>query len=195
LELYHNSPIKRPHPPIILYKNLRPLLIDVGVETYTEKTFSPHRYEIWTMQSLYHNVSNFGDGQQRDGIQYRAKNYKSENLKDKNIVSFNLEDAYDSNLNLVKYKREIVIQKNVSVSIKDEASLKGTLTLMVSEVVNVSKDTIDIGNGFASFNVVGATDIRVEEILIDDMRLKKNWPDKLYRILIDYNKSIDVNII
>ena len=28
-----------------------PVVIDVGVETYTRKTFSTHRYDIWTMQS------------------------------------------------------------------------------------------------------------------------------------------------
>src|SRR5690606_32488668 len=33
---------------ILYYKN-RPLLIDVGVEFYTAKTFSDERYQIWTM--------------------------------------------------------------------------------------------------------------------------------------------------
>ena len=44
---------------VTLYKDSRPFLIDLGVETYTAKTFSPHRYEIWTMQSGYHNTLNF----------------------------------------------------------------------------------------------------------------------------------------
>src|SRR5207237_4974079 len=30
-----------------------PVLIDAGVGTYTRQTFSPRRYEIWTMQSAY----------------------------------------------------------------------------------------------------------------------------------------------
>ncbi|MBP0575285.1 heparinase II/III family protein, partial [Mycobacterium tuberculosis] len=44
---------------ITLYKDGRPVLIDVGVESYTQKTFSPRRYEIWTMQSAYHNLPTF----------------------------------------------------------------------------------------------------------------------------------------
>ncbi len=44
---------------VTLYKDNRPFLIDLGVETYTAKTFSPERYEIWTMQSGYHNTLNF----------------------------------------------------------------------------------------------------------------------------------------
>ena len=39
---------------VTLYRDGRPLLIDVGVETYSKKTFSPQRYEIWTMQSGWH---------------------------------------------------------------------------------------------------------------------------------------------
>jgi hypothetical protein len=34
----------------------RPLIIDVGVGVYTRQTFGPERYEIWTMQSSWHNV-------------------------------------------------------------------------------------------------------------------------------------------
>ena len=37
----------------IVYADGEPVLIDVGVETYTAKTFSGRRYEIWTMQSAY----------------------------------------------------------------------------------------------------------------------------------------------
>src|SRR5690606_39665769 len=34
----------------ILYKEGKPLFIDAGVGTYTKKTFSNERYDIWTMQ-------------------------------------------------------------------------------------------------------------------------------------------------
>ena len=44
---------------VTLYRDGRPLLIDVGVETYSKKTFSPQRYEIWTMQSGWHNLPQF----------------------------------------------------------------------------------------------------------------------------------------
>ncbi|MCG8499689.1 MAG: heparinase II/III-family protein, partial [Firmicutes bacterium] len=40
----------------VLYYNGYPVFIDVGVGTYTAKTFSNKRYEIWTMQSEYHNL-------------------------------------------------------------------------------------------------------------------------------------------
>ncbi|MDR1765911.1 MAG: heparinase II/III-family protein [Lachnospiraceae bacterium] len=56
----------------IVYKDGRPLFIDVGVETYTKKTFSPQRYGIWTMQSQYHNLPTIRGCMQRDGGSFRA---------------------------------------------------------------------------------------------------------------------------
>ncbi len=46
----------------------QPLLIDVGVETYTKNTFSAARYDIWTMQSEYHNLP-VVDGQGQAAVQ------------------------------------------------------------------------------------------------------------------------------
>ena len=48
---------------ITVYKDGRPFLIDIGVESYTKKTFSPQRYEIWTMQSAWHNLPTFVGGE------------------------------------------------------------------------------------------------------------------------------------
>ncbi len=44
----------------IVFAGGQPVIIDVGVETYTAKTFSGSRYDIWTMQSAYHNLPTIG---------------------------------------------------------------------------------------------------------------------------------------
>ena len=56
----------------ILYKDGQPLFIDLGVESYTQKTFSDRRYEIWTMQSAWHNLPTIGGVMQAAGPQYTA---------------------------------------------------------------------------------------------------------------------------
>lgn len=59
---------------ITLYERGLPMLIDVGVETYTSKTFSADRYDIWTMQSAYHNVMTFaGTVMEAPGPRYKAE--------------------------------------------------------------------------------------------------------------------------
>src|SRR5699024_8034732 len=58
---------------VTVYKDGCPFLIDVGVESYTRKTFSPQRYEIWTMQSGWHNLPTFDGVMQLPGREYAAQ--------------------------------------------------------------------------------------------------------------------------
>ncbi len=57
----------------IVYADGEPAIIDVGVETYTAKTFSAQRYEIWTMQSAYHNLPTVNGVMQGAGRQFEAR--------------------------------------------------------------------------------------------------------------------------
>ena len=57
----------------IVYYDGQPLIIDVGVEAYTAKTFSNARYEIWTMQSQYHNLPTINGICQQAGEEYCAR--------------------------------------------------------------------------------------------------------------------------
>ena len=61
----------------IVYADGEPLLIDPGVGEYTAKTFSKQRYEIWTMQSDYHNLPRINGYSQHDGKQYAAVWYST----------------------------------------------------------------------------------------------------------------------
>ena len=47
------------------------------METYTQKTFSPQRYEIWTMQSAWHNLPTFDGVMQEAGAQYAASDVET----------------------------------------------------------------------------------------------------------------------
>ena len=78
----------------ILYADGEPVVIDVGVGTYTAKTFSPDRYSIWTMQSAYHNLPTIGGVMQHDGAAYRASEIAYENHDNQAAISFNLATAY-----------------------------------------------------------------------------------------------------
>lgn len=40
----------------MVYESEEPVLIDPGVEVYSKQHFSPYRYDIWTMQTGWHNL-------------------------------------------------------------------------------------------------------------------------------------------
>nr|WP_154923723.1 heparinase II/III family protein [Microbacterium testaceum] len=50
-----------------------PVVVDVGRPTYTKQTFGPDRYDIWTMQSLWHNLPVIDGRQQLPGFRYRTR--------------------------------------------------------------------------------------------------------------------------
>ncbi len=84
---------------VTLYLDARPFLIDLGVGTYTAKTFSADRYEIWTMQSAYHNTVNFIDESgswimQHDGREYAAGDARCGITADSAELSMDLARAY-----------------------------------------------------------------------------------------------------
>lgn len=57
----------------VLYLDGKPGLIDVGVATYSAKTFSKERYNLWYMQSQWHNVPTINSYMQPPGAQYKAQ--------------------------------------------------------------------------------------------------------------------------
>ena len=67
---------------VIVVRDGRPVLIDLGVGTYTRKTFSPERYDIWTMQSSWHNLPDFDGVMQEATAACRADNVQVTGIGD-----------------------------------------------------------------------------------------------------------------
>ena len=57
----------------LVYNEGKPVLIGVGAGTYTAKNSSPQRYDIWTMQSAYHNLPTLDSVMQGYGGEYAAR--------------------------------------------------------------------------------------------------------------------------
>ena len=58
-----------------LYHDGAPVLCDVGIGTYTKKTFSPERYEIPWVRSLTHNLPVVNGAEQKPGRKYAADSF------------------------------------------------------------------------------------------------------------------------
>ncbi len=71
-----------------------PVVVDVGRPTYTARTFGPGRYDIWTMQSSWHNVPEIRGTPQRDGAAFRARDVVHRDDGRYATLSLDLADAY-----------------------------------------------------------------------------------------------------
>jgi len=70
-----------------------PVVVDAGRPTYTLQTFGPDRYDIWTMQSGWHNVPVIGGQEQPPGAAYAASGVEV-SIGDDAMFSAELSGAY-----------------------------------------------------------------------------------------------------
>jgi hypothetical protein len=172
---------------ITLYKDGEPVLIDVGVETYTAKTFSPARYEIWTMQSAWHNLPSFGGVMQRAGRDFAARNVNVTVAADRAAIDMDIAGAYPPDAALRSYRRRVVLHKGRAVEIEDvyDGERSAELSLMLARRPELGADGIALA-GLATIAVTGAAAMRLDEIEIADARLRKAWPERLYRVVVPF---------
>jgi hypothetical protein len=175
----------------IYYKNNKPLIIDVGVEEYTEKSFSDLRYSIWTMRSSYHNLTNFEDVEQV----FAQESKCIINNVTSSSISMELVNTYPKTNKIKSYIRNLKLESDELI-VEDiiDSCMLGTLTLMVqSKVEIINNSTIKIDNN----KVVIEGDVKeisCESIRVTDSRLKVSLPNTIYRITINYNHSILLRI-
>ncbi len=172
---------------ITLYKHGRPFLIDVGVETYTAKTFSHERYDIWTMQSAFHNLPSFGSVMQADGEAFAARDFRVDFTDQCADISLDLAGAYPPEACVQSYARTIRLVRGQYVEIIDdhEGERDAVLSLMTVEKPRIAGNMLVLSD-LGSIDIEGAEVPTIETIGIDDPRLRQSWPDAIYRILIPF---------
>lgn len=179
-----------------VYKNGSPFLIDIGVESYTKKTFSEHRYEIWTMQSAYHNLPTFHGVMQKNGEQYAARNVRVSFTEKQSEISMDIAAAYPEEAGVESYLRTVSLHKGEHITVEDVFAGSGgeaVLSLMVSEKPSVCGHTIQVGN--LGSITAGSGEITVEAISVTDPRLLLAWPGVLWRVLVRFTQSVRLDIL
>ena len=165
-----------------LYKNGKPLFVDIGVESYTAKTFSSHRYEIWTMQSCYHNLPALNGLDQKDGANYRASSVDVSLEGGTPTISMELTTAYPLDDITLSYMRRVTLHKEKDcVILEDTTNCRDViLNFITYDKPDIKDNSLMIGDAVCHFE--GAELFEVETLPITDARLKTAWDHDLYRI-------------
>lgn len=182
----------------VLYYDGMPLLIDVGRGTYTRKTFSDQRYEIWYNRSDYHNVPTINNQTQQPGAEYKATNVKY--AASKNYVEFVLDIArsYPAEANVVTWRRTLRFNRGKNVVITDVGQLRGpspvTQHLMTSSPSELGKPGEVVvhfkGSNGAAKDFIISYDPKLLEASVENVPLTQKedqgiitkWGDTIYRI-------------
>lgn len=131
---------------VTLYKNGQPLLVDIGVESYTGKTFSAQRYEIWTMQSDYHNLPTINGSMQMNGAEYHATEVSHSFTEDGGKISMDIAGAYPAEACIEKYLRSVTLSESGLV-LSDSWSFKdGEHHPVILNFITYEKPVLSSGN-------------------------------------------------
>jgi hypothetical protein len=182
----------------LMYFDGKPCLIDLGREEYVAKTFSSRRYEIWTMQSGYHNLPVINGTDQMQGENYKAKNSTFTANARSAIFTTELAGAYPKGANVKSWVRSYTLNRGKSFVISDKYELNtlttsGTSSNLITycKVTLVKPGLLKFeGDGFTlnmSYNPRIVTP-EIEFIEVTDRSLRRYWPDGVTRIKLEFIK-------
>ncbi len=177
----------------IVYANNTPVFVDAGVGSYTAQTFSSKRYELWNMQSVWHNCPTINGVMQKEGIQYKASHVLYAKNTSGVSVSMDIAMAYPTEAAVKKYERKFDFDqsKNTIQLFENYEMLEWKSPLVQSFLVFI-KPTIEKPGQLSFALQDGASvtfkydaklfDIAIEDKLLDDERISGIWGKQLYRI-------------
>lgn len=182
----------------VVYYDGHPLLIDVGRGTYTRKTFSSRRYEIWYNCSDFHNLPTVNGKTQPPGSQFKAAGVLYDKGKAYAQLTLDISGAYPAEAGINSWKRSIRLNRGKNVRILDAIDLKRseavTQHLMTShpaevikpgEVLIRYKTANGIGKDFIVKYDAGKMQASVEKVSLEAMEDKgilTKWGDNIYRL-------------
>jgi hypothetical protein len=181
----------------IIYADGQPAIIDAGVETYTAKTFSSKRYEIWTMQSAYHNLPTINGYLEKEGAAYKAADLNYFSNEKSAQLSMDISKAYPAEAKVKRWIRLLKLNRGDNIELNENYELSEFLDTLRLNFMTCLEPQISIDgkiilkptSGFPNTNLIIHFDknkfsAHFEKIQIVDNKLFNVWGDSLTRIIL-----------
>ena len=191
----------------IVYQNNQPVVIDLGRDTYTSKSFSNQRFELMNCRSAYHNVPIINGLEQKDGKKYRADKVSHVFNEDVSSLTLNLEKAYTEGAHVDKWQRTIALDREYNwVEVTEQYKLdslqieKDRLNGQVFDnqiilmafgkpvVQKAGRILLQGGNVRLEYDAQYLS-ASVEKVQMTDGIMKTQWKDNVYRIILRLNDN------
>jgi Heparinase II/III-like protein len=182
----------------VVYYDGLPVLIDVGRGTYTRKTFSDQRYDIWYNCSDYHNLPTINGTTQSPGGSFKANNVTYKQNKTMAAFSLDIAKAYPEKAGVNSWNRTVRLNRGKNVVVNDIISLQQAnkltqhlMTCYTAEVIKpgelvihytaMNREPKDFVIKYNSKQML-ATVEKVPLTAMEDKGIKEKWGDNIYRI-------------
>lgn len=175
----------------MLYHKTTPVLIDVGINTYTRFTFTPAtRYTMipWT-RSITHNLPIVGGVEQNFGAEFKADRFDAT----EESIEISFADAYPAEAGLSSLVRTLILEED-AVTVTDQFAFSNEKPVPVTEVLmSILPVRMEDGDAILGehYRISANGAIRTEWMAFEDAALENDWKtDGVTRILIE-NESPD----
>jgi hypothetical protein len=156
------------------------------------KTFSSRRYEIWTMQSGYHNLPVINGTDQKEGAKFKARNSSYKANAGSVIFSTDIAGAYPEAARVKSWIRSYTLNRGKSFVVRDRYELSevtgkptGSNFMTYCKVSEVKPGLLRFdGNGFSLQMSYNPKQVKpeIEFIEVTDRQLQRYWPDGVTRV-------------
>jgi hypothetical protein len=182
----------------IVYAEGQPVIIDVGSGTYTARTFSSHRYDLWFNTSAYHNLPLINGFQQKEGRQYAAEAVQYQTSKGSSSLTMNIAKAYPAGAGIRSWIRTVRVYKKAGVTVSDNYALDKPLESLTQTFMTVcqvdltqrgrivfetdthEKVRLDYDDAFWDASVE-----KVDLVNPEDEGIRQRWDGRaIYRVLL-----------
>ena len=179
----------------IVFVDGRPFVVDVGKPTYARQTFSADRYEIWLMQSAYHNLPTVNGVMQEAGRRYAAKNVQYESNEGYARLRMDIAPAYPEEAGVKVWFRTVGLNRGKDIQVIDSFELKEKSRGIIQNLITPCQIVRDKPGNLVlrdsekqtELNLQYDSDkltVQTEAIQLEDDRLEPIWGPRLYRILL-----------
>ena len=191
----------------IIYHNNQPVVIDLGRDTYTSKSFSNQRFELMNCRSAYHNVPIINGLEQKDGKKYRADKVSHVFADGVSSLSLNLEKAYTEGAHVEKWQRTIALDREYNwVEVTEQYKLDSLqiekdrlngqvfdnqiILMAYGKPVVQKAGRILLQGGMVRLEYDAQyLSVSVEKVQMTDGIMKTQWKDNIYRIILRLNDN------
>jgi hypothetical protein len=182
----------------IVYYDGQPVVIDVGRGTYTAKTFSSRRYDIWSNCSDYHNVADINGKTQPPGKDFKATNVRYKKDKNSAQLSLDIAASYPAEAGVKTYERTVKLNRTKNVTVNDVITLdkagsitEHLMTCYPSEVlkpgvlaIHYKPKTGNPRDFFVRYDArkLSAAVEKVKLGAMEDKGIIEKWGNNIYRV-------------
>lgn len=174
-----------------------PRVVDLGVGGYTRQTFSADRYQIFTMQSDYHNLPQINGLSQPPGREFHATGMSAEVTGTRVSSRLDLAEAYPAEAGIRSWRRDLWMSR--SIAITDTWELQDTPRSLVWHLI--VNGSITAGDGIVRVDDLSISydaeklSLSVEPLPLTDPRLAAIWGEQLTRLVFSARSLTETGTI